>query len=110
GAHSPEYQSRNSGVLVDNLPQLPVETSTPTGQLSSSSFHSATSSSSAGLSVTHPSTSITWGQNATSISPPYLATELDAASLNAFCYLIPGSDSSVPDGSSGPGKHSSANP
>ncbi|VDM26059.1 unnamed protein product, partial [Hydatigera taeniaeformis] len=40
GAHSPEYQSRNSGVLVDNLPQLPVETSTPTGQLSSSSFHS----------------------------------------------------------------------
>ncbi|KAL5969838.1 G1/S-specific cyclin-D2 [Taenia solium] len=110
GAHSPDYQNPNSGILADNLSQLPVETSTPTGQLSSSSFHSATSSSSASLSVTQRSTSITWGQNVASISPSSFATELEATSLNAFCYLVSGSDVSVPYGSSDSRKHSSANP
>ncbi|CDS37322.1 G1:S specific cyclin D1 [Echinococcus multilocularis] len=105
GAHSPEYQNQNSGILVDSLPQLPVETSTPTGRLSSS-FHSATSSSSTGLSVTQPFASITWGQNVTSASPSYIVTELDATSLNAFGYLVSGHEASAPNGSSNSRKHS----
>ena len=108
GTQSPDYQN-----IVDYL-QLPVETSTPTGQLSSSSFHSATSSSSAGLSVTQSSVTTNIGPSTTSVSPLYfvgdnLAADLYANSLNTLATITSESDAFVTDRDPSLLQHSSSN-